>query len=80
MLINTCFYVISAEATLTFETELVSLEKKSAEESFFKLLRFFAWPAAIVVAIYYVYDRYKKTPTKKELKEERHRGRKGKRH
>ncbi len=60
--------------------ELVGLQKKTLEESVLTLLRFLAWPAAFCVAIYYVYDRYKKAPTKRELKEEMRRGKKGKRH
>lgn len=66
----------SAQATLTFETELVALNKKPIEEVILRTLRFLAAPVAVIWAVYYLYNRYQKLPTKRELKEERKRGRK----
>lgn len=60
-----------ADATLTFETELVSLKKRAVEEIFVRTIRFLAVPVAVVISVYYLYDKYKKSPTKKDLKEER---------
>lgn len=67
---------IPAEATLTFETELVSLKKKPIEEVIFKTLRFLAIPVAVIWVVYYLYGKFQKLPTKKELKEEKRRGKK----
>lgn len=68
---------IPAGATLTFETELVALEKKPFDkEVIFRTLKFFAIPAAVLYGIYYLYSKYQKLPTKRELKEERRRAKK----
>lgn len=50
--INLDIFHISAEATLTFETELVNLEKKSVEESVFNILRFLSVPAMVTFLNY----------------------------
>lgn len=68
--------VIPAEATLTFETELVALKKKPMDEVIFRTLKFLAAPVAVILAVYYMYSKYQKLPTKRELKEERKRGKK----
>ena len=60
--------LLSADATLTFETELVSLKKRAVEEVFMRTIRFLAVPVAVVISIYYLYDKYRKAPTKRDLK------------
>ena len=70
-------HFISADATLTFETELVSLKKRAGEQIIVRVIRFLAVPMAVIISIFYLYDKYKKAPTKKELKGDR-RGKKKK--
>ena len=56
-----------ADATLTFETELMSIHKKSATPDIvFRILRFLIVPIGIICAVYYVYNRNRKTPSKRE--------------
>ena len=64
---------LTADATLTFETELVSVQKQGGTDDYnvFGLVQFVAVPAGILLLVYYIYDKYRKAPTKKELKEER---------
>ena len=64
---------VAADATLLFETELVSIQKSGGASSidFQALLQLLAVPAVIMYIIYYLYDKYKKEPTKKDLKEEK---------
>ncbi|XP_041362166.1 FK506-binding protein 2-like isoform X2 [Gigantopelta aegis] len=70
--------VIPADATLIFELELMSLKKKSFEQSILKTAQFLAVPALIVYVIYYLYDKYKKeTQTQGRTKEDK-RGKKRK--
>jgi len=66
----------SGDATLTFDTELVSLKKKPIEEVIFRTLRFLAIPVSVLYVVYYLYGKFQKLPTKKELKEEKRRGKK----
>jgi len=59
--------VCAADATLTFETELMSLNKKSAaSDLFFRILRFLVVPVGIICAVYYVYNKNRKVPSKRE--------------
>jgi len=52
---------IPPDATLVFQTELVSIQKRGAgDDWFYRILRFVLVPAAIVSAVYYIYTRTKK--------------------
>ena len=60
-------YICVADATLTFETELMSVHKKSAApDILFRILRFFIIPVGIICAVYYVYNKNRKAPGKRE--------------
>jgi hypothetical protein len=65
----------AADSVLLFETELVSLEKKSGGgldiSGIFGAIQFLSVPAVVLYLLYYIYDKYNKEPTKKELREER---------
>jgi len=67
---------IPADATLTFETELVSINKKPAPDILFRVLRILVIPFCVVCAIYYVYTKVRKAPTKREIRESTRRGKK----
>ena len=57
----------AADATLTFDTELMSLHKKSAvPDLLFRIVRFLVIPLGIICAVYYVYSKNRKAPTKRE--------------
>ncbi|KAK6167775.1 hypothetical protein SNE40_021726 [Patella caerulea] len=49
---------IPPDATLIFETELMSLKHKGVEDILFKTLRFLSIPALILYVIYYLYNKY----------------------
>lgn len=56
-----------ADATLTFETELMSIQKKSAvPDILFRILRFLVIPVGIICAVYYVYTKNRRVPSKRE--------------
>jgi hypothetical protein len=61
--------IIPPEATLTFDTELISVKKKPSPDILFRLIRFLLVPAGVLCAVYYVYTRARKAPTKRELRE-----------
>lgn len=65
------FVPFTAHATLTFETELLAVQRPSIPFNLVGTLQLLAWPAAGCLLIYYLYERYQKAPTKKELREER---------
>lgn len=65
---------IPEEATLTFETELMSLQKKSFDFPLMQTLQFLSIPAIILYIAYYLYDRYKKEASEtKETKKSKKR-------
>ncbi|XP_046350971.1 FK506-binding protein 2-like [Haliotis rufescens] len=68
--------VIPPDATLTFETELVSLKKKSSDESILKTLQFLAMPALVFYVLYYLYDKYKKETAQNTTKSDKAKGKK----
>ena len=56
-----------ADAKLTFETELMSLRKKNeTPDLLFRVLRFLVIPFGIICAVYYVYNKNRKVPSKRE--------------
>lgn len=54
----------------------MALKKKPIEEVIFRTLRFLAIPVAVIWVVYYLYGKFQKLPTKKEMKEEKRRGKK----
>ncbi|XP_025091004.1 FK506-binding protein 2-like [Pomacea canaliculata] len=65
---------IPEQATLTFETELISLQKKAFNLPIMKTVQLMAIPLFIVYVAYYLYDRYKKeTAETKETKKSKKR-------
>ena len=64
-----CFSFCTENAVLTFDTELISLQKKPFNFDIMATLQVLSVPALIIYVIYYLYDRYKKeTSETKELK------------
>ncbi|XP_078695743.1 uncharacterized protein LOC144924483 [Branchiostoma floridae x Branchiostoma belcheri] len=63
--------VIPPQATLTFDTELVNIERVSSADSVVSFLSFAAAPLAILGFVYYLYNKASTAPTKRELKEEK---------
>lgn len=57
---------IPPEATLTFETELVNINKQAFEYDVIGFLQFLSLPVAVCVIVYYMYDRYRKEQVKQK--------------
>ncbi|XP_078615045.1 uncharacterized protein LOC144884073 [Branchiostoma floridae x Branchiostoma japonicum] len=63
--------VIPPQATLTFDTELVTIDRVSSADTVLSFLSFAAVPLAVLGFVYYLYNKASTAPTKKDLKEER---------
>jgi len=59
-------YVFLASATLTFDTELISINKKPTEEILLRVFRFFILPVAVICAVFFMYNKFKKDPQQKK--------------
>jgi hypothetical protein len=60
--------LIVADATLTFETELIAINKASPD-ILFRVLRFFVIPFGVVFVVYYIYSKKGKTLSKREARD-----------
>jgi len=61
--------IFIADATLTFETELVAVNKASPDIAF-RVLRFFVLPFGAVFIVYYIYSKNRKgAPSKRDGRE-----------
>ncbi|XP_013405821.1 FK506-binding protein 2 [Lingula anatina] len=65
--------VIPGGATLHFDTELVGLTKKTVEGKLLKTLQFLLIPAAVLMLLYYLYERLSQAPAKEEKKSKKKR-------
>ncbi|XP_064652513.1 FK506-binding protein 2-like [Lineus longissimus] len=68
--------MIPGDSTLVFDTELINVEKKPMGEGFFNFMKVMFIPLTAGFIVYHLYRKYSLAPSKKELKEEKKKGKK----